>query len=115
LPTDPKMKFESRTLIASFADGNWTLMLTGPSTSGIGGSGGAGRGVMSRSPAGATGAGADLGAAAGGAEAGTGAGAGGCVRGGVLHAAAKQRVDAMEKARAVRMRRERYSGLAGRR
>ena len=43
------MKFESRTLIAWFADGNTSFGASGPSTSGTDGSGGAGRGVIPRS------------------------------------------------------------------
>ncbi len=49
LPTVPKMKFESRTEIVWFAVGYAVEIASGPSTSGIAGSGGAWRGVIPRS------------------------------------------------------------------
>ena len=49
LPTEPKMKFESRTAIDWFGAGKTVLGASGPSVSGIVGSGGAARGVMPRS------------------------------------------------------------------
>ena len=55
LPTEPKMKFESRTGMTWFASGYTTLGASGPSTSGMGGKGGALRGVIPRSNAGIVG------------------------------------------------------------
>ena len=44
LPTEPKMKFESRDSMRCCAGGYTTLIASGPSTIGIAGSGGAGEG-----------------------------------------------------------------------
>ncbi len=70
------MKLESRTLMASLADGNSTFTAIGPSTSGIGGRG-AGCGETSRGGTAAAGATDAGGLAVVGAAGLAGAGAGG--------------------------------------
>src|SRR5437870_3383669 len=94
LPTEPKMKFESRTVIDWFRSGNTSFSATGPSITGTGGSGGAGLGVMPRSNVGAAGF------AKTSAEAAVGAGAGGLGDGADWHAATSRTI----AERAVRMR-----------